>query len=251
MRTATYCIRPFCRIDRPAVRRVCGATAWMGSPDPARIGDEWMWAEFWTRYFTDREPGCAWVVVPAAGGEAVGYLTGTCDGRRVQTFLPWLVPGMLWRIVSRGLLRGRTFRRAMSHLLRAVARGEMRLPPAVLRDYPATFHFNLLPQARRQGIGGALFDRFIDRLESLRVTGIHAQTLSVNEPVNLFLASRGFTRVASWPLHAFEHVQPEPIKLHTWIREVILPITQQFGSPRESAQSNTQYTGQVDREISR
>jgi ribosomal protein S18 acetylase RimI-like enzyme len=192
----------------------------MGSPDPARIGDAWIWAEFWTRYYTDREPQCTWVVVPPGGGEVVGYLNGTCDARRVRASLPWLVPGMMWRVVSRRLFMNAGFRRAMHHMLESVARGEMNLPPGVAERYPAEFHFNLLPRVRRQGVGGRLLDQFVTHLAARGVPGIHAQAPSSNEPVSRFLASQGFTWIASWPLHAFRHVDAGPMELHTWVKVI-------------------------------
>ena len=61
MGESEYLIRPYVTADRQAVRQICAATAWMGSPAPERIGDEWIWAEYWTRFFTDRQQDCCWV----------------------------------------------------------------------------------------------------------------------------------------------------------------------------------------------
>ena len=51
----TFLIRPYRPDDRQAVRDICVATCWMGEYRPESIPDEWMWAEFWTRFFTDRQ----------------------------------------------------------------------------------------------------------------------------------------------------------------------------------------------------
>ena len=47
--------------------------------------------------------------------------------------------------------------------------------------------------------------------------GIHAQPLSINEPIQRLLASRGFRHVASGPCRAFAHVEPRPIEIQTWV----------------------------------
>ncbi len=218
--TNTFVIRPFTTCYRAAIRDICVATAWRGEPAPERIGDEWIWAEYWTRYFTDQEPRHAWVVEDTAGGRVVGYLTGTCDAARFERYLVRLLPGLIRRAWKTKLLRRTNSRRAVLGLLRSFVRSELALPPGVARAYPATFHVNLLPDARRYGLGSKLFGLYLEQMRHLGVRGIHVQTLSVNEEIARFNERAGFKLAATRPLRAFHHLDPRPLAVHTWVLEV-------------------------------
>lgn len=214
-----YVIRPYRPSDRPAVRDICVKTCWLGQYDPRRIPDDWIWAEYWTRYFTDREPENTWVVA-ASGGGVVGYLSGTSDVRRFERYVKHLAPGIVWRVLRRRLMRKRDSRRAILGMGGSLLRGELRLPPGVAGSHPATWHFNLLPEARGAGVGSRLFALFLARMKALGVPGIHSQPLSVNAAVGRILAKNGFRLLASWPVRTYRHIDPQPIELETWVREI-------------------------------
>ena len=55
MANNAYIIRPYRRADRQSIRDICVATCWMGEYRPETIPDPWIFAEYWTRYFTDHE----------------------------------------------------------------------------------------------------------------------------------------------------------------------------------------------------
>ena len=215
---AAYVIRSFRRGDRRAVRDICVKCSWLGDYRPDRIMDDWIWAEYWTRYFTDREPRHTWIVERRADGAAVGYLTGTADASRVERYAPFLFPGIVRRAIRRRLVRRRESRRAVLAMLRSLVRGELSLPAGVKRRFPATFHLNLLPEARGMGMGSGLFDVFIERMAPLGVPGVHAQPMSINPAMPKFLAGRGFRMIGSHPLTAFAFADPQPIDLQTWVR---------------------------------
>jgi RimJ/RimL family protein N-acetyltransferase len=77
---------------------------------------------------------------------------------------------------------------------------------------------NLLPEARGCGCATALLRRVLDRLRAAKVPGVHAQTLSLNEPVARFCRRAGFRIAARRALHAFAHVEVRPIEVCTWVR---------------------------------
>jgi GNAT superfamily N-acetyltransferase len=220
-------IRPMEPRDRQAVRDICAATAWMGEPSAGHIPDDWIWAEFWTRYFTDRERSHSWVAVrcdvPAGGagadgaGPTIGYLIGTPDAAAADRYCRRLLPGIAWHVLARGMLLRRGPRRALGSMLRAMLSGQLDLPPGVARDCPATFHMNLLAEARGKGLGKRMLAEFRARMESLGCRGIHAQPLSINEPIRRLLASQGFRQIASTPCRAFARVEPRPIEIQTWV----------------------------------
>jgi GNAT superfamily N-acetyltransferase len=189
----------------------------MGAPSPERIVDGWIWAEFWTRYFTDREPQHTWVVEDTQGGQVVGYLTGTADAARVDRYVPFLLPGIVCRVVRKRLMRRAASRRAVVAMLRSLAAGELDVPPGIRREYPATFHFNLLPPARGRGLGMALYQTFAAKMRSLGVPGVHVQPLSVNEAVARFNRRAGFQLVQVRPTRAFAHAGEPPLAVCTWV----------------------------------
>ena len=212
-----YIIRPYRPADRPTIRRICIATSWMGQSDDKHIPDDWLWAEYWTRYFTDREPQHTWVVRRPDDDKIVGYLTGTADVGRLGRFVPFLLPGIILRVVRKRLMRRWQARKAILAFLRSFARGELELPSLVAEKYPATFHFNLLPEARRQGLGRRLFQTFRERMQAIGVPGIHAEALSPNRPVAAFLRSAGFRLLDVRPINTFAHAEPEPMNMLTWV----------------------------------
>lgn len=209
--------RPYRPRDRAAIRDICAATASCGRPAPDCVGDEWIWAEFWTRYFTDREPRHTWVVEDPSRGRVVGYLTGTADARRAETYAPFLLPGVIWRVIRRRLLRRPVARRALRGLARSLLAGELDVPARMLRRYPATLHIDLLPPAQGCGLGRELFRVYVGAMRSLGVPGVHAQSLSVNHAVARFNERVGFRLVRTTPLHAFAHIDGHPIGVHTWL----------------------------------
>ena len=214
----TYVIRPYRRADRAAVRDICVKCSWLGSYQPDRIIDDWIWAEYWTRYFTDREPQHIWVVERTSDGAVVGYLMGTADVSRVERYAPRLFPAIVWRAIRKRLMRRPASRRAIISMLRSLLRGELHLPPSVARRYPGTCHVNLLPEGRGRRLGPDLLEMFLERMRSLGVPGIHAQVMSINPVVPRLLARRGFSMIESHPLTAFAFAEEQAIDLQTWVR---------------------------------
>jgi GNAT superfamily N-acetyltransferase len=247
-------VRPYRPGDRAAVREICVATAWHGGPAPERIGDEWLWAEFWTRYFTDVEPEHTWVAETVAGprdegsgvrarrqarrpdatdcagdasvapgdgaGAVVGYLAGTVDAARVERYFWRLLPGIVGHVVRRHLLWRRTPRRALVGMVGALLRNELAVPKEVLRTCPATFHFNLRPAARGQGVGQRLFAEFVAAMRRAGVPGIHAQSLSSNKGVARFNRRAGFELVATRALREFGADGTTPQAVYTWAQRL-------------------------------
>ena len=213
--SSEYHIRAYRPQDRAAVRHICVATAWMGKPAPQHLADEWVWAEFWTRYFTDREKSCSWVV--ESGGEVVGYLTGTADVRRFGRYTPYLFPRIIWRVIRKRLMRRRDSRRAILALAGSFIRGELDLPAGVAAKWPATFHFNLLPAARGMGLGTRLVRAFTARVRSLGSPRIHVVVLSVNPAARRVLRREGFELLAGKSIRPFAHMDPMPLVLETWV----------------------------------
>jgi GNAT superfamily N-acetyltransferase len=236
-------VRKYQPADRQAVRDICARTCWMGEYRPELIADDWLWAEYWTRYFTDIETDLTWVVekgtfyFSSAGPDSAvdpdkeklnvpfsphvaGYLTGTADSSRFESYGLRLMPGIVWHVIRRRLMRQARARKAIGHMLRAIVSGDMDLPARLRREFPATFHTDLLPEARQRGIGAAIMREFLGELARRGVPGVHAQTLSVNLAAGKSLARAGFSLALARPTPAFEHVHAGPIEVQTWTRRI-------------------------------
>jgi len=75
---------------------------------------------------------------------------------------------------------------------------------------------NLLPEARRRGLGSMLLRRFLGRMGAVGAPGVHAQPLSVNQPMQQLLRRTGFQLLAARPCRAFAHADDEPMRIQTW-----------------------------------
>jgi GNAT superfamily N-acetyltransferase len=155
------------------VRELCCRTADGGNPlDRSR----WpLFAELWIGPYQRIVP--RWTYVAEADGRVVGYLTGCPDtgafrqARRFRVTLPLLV-----RIACRRYAWNADARRFVRLALRLDRGAEARLVgdlPPLGRAYPAHLHMNVDAPYRRQGIGGALIERYARDLRAAGVPGIH------------------------------------------------------------------------------
>jgi len=219
LRKNGYIIRPYRRGDRQAVRDICAATCWMGEYRPELIGDDWLWAEYWTRYFTDVEPRHTWIVQRTIDGEVLGYLTGTVDERRFFRYAWRIMPGIVAHVTRRRLVRNPVARRAILSMLRAMMLDKS-CPEAILREFPATWHFDLLPEGRRMRAGFELVRTFLNRMKALGIAGVHGEPLSLNRGVGVFLRRLGFHLAHSRATRAFAHVEQQPVAIETWVKKL-------------------------------
>jgi ribosomal protein S18 acetylase RimI-like enzyme len=186
-------IRPYRPSDRSGVRRVCYLTGFMGEPADWMWRDEESFADIFTGYWTDREPGSA--MVAELEGEVVGYLLGCRDSRKVwnagkqfahHAFRRGLVlrpgtAGVFRRMVTDGIVD------SIKH----------RLPPPTYYDerWPAHLHIDLLPVCRSKGVGETLVTRWLGTLRSEGIRGCHLQTMAENTGAIAFFEKMGFAKL--------------------------------------------------------
>ena len=70
-----FTIRSYRASDRPAVRRLCCQTGFLGEPIDPVYEDHELFADFLTTYYTDKEPESSFVL--EVEGEIRGYLLGS------------------------------------------------------------------------------------------------------------------------------------------------------------------------------
>src|SRR5262245_42467643 len=82
--TANVLIRKYEARDQDAVRRICCETGFLGQPIDPLFEDRELFADYLTRYYTDKEPESSFVL--EKNGEIRGYLLGSRRTLYHQTF---------------------------------------------------------------------------------------------------------------------------------------------------------------------
>lgn len=70
-----------------------------------------------------------------------------------------------------------------------------RVPSAVSGPYPAHLHMNLLPRARRAGVGSRLLDAWLELIAPLSPPGVHVGVAPNNERGTRFWSRSGFRQL--------------------------------------------------------
>jgi hypothetical protein len=171
-------IRAYAPADREAVRDICRHTAYRNRGSHSIFEDGELFADYWTRYYTDYEPESCLVV--EEDGVVVGYLLGCVDERRHRKFMirrivPVILARAFWRLAT-FQYRNPNTRRMLYWLL---TRGPREEPKISLKDHPAHYHCNILPAVQGKNYYTRMALIFIDRLIALGVPGLHGQ---VEEP---------------------------------------------------------------------
>jgi len=156
-----YVIRKYDSRDRPAVRRICCETAFLGEPSAVFFDDDEIFADALTAYFTDYEPELCFVA--EYDNKVIGYLIGAKDVRRMEKIfvgkiaIPLLIKAL--------------------RILLSLVKGEFKTP-VFLKDYPATLHINIIKEYRAAGVGSKLINAYLDNLRALGIMGVHFATMS-------------------------------------------------------------------------
>jgi GNAT superfamily N-acetyltransferase len=205
-----YLIRGYRPEDRSRVREICLQTGFLGKPqDPWIQGS--VLAEIFTRYYTDYEPGSAFVV--EVDGHVEGYLLGCRDSyREKRIFRRKILPGLVLSMLRPAWWGRPVNRRWLRAMARSTLQGEMRFPEKeIFSSYPAHLHTNIVdPGLRGQGIGRALMQRYFDMLRGNRVPGVHLATTSHNRRAVRFYRAVGFEVLHENRLTCYDHVIDDP-----------------------------------------
>jgi len=183
-------VRPYRSEDRDAVRRVCVATGYMGSPITPQWRDAQSFADVFSGYYTDHEPES--LLVADRDGDVVGYLLGCRD----TAATPNIVGAFARAAVTRGIaVRPGTARfvwRSVVDSLAATLRRDVPATKVLDPRWPAHLHINLLPEIRGHGTGAVLVRTWLERLTGTGVPGCHLETLAENTEAIAFFSAMGF-----------------------------------------------------------
>ncbi len=173
---------------RSSVRKLAFDTALRGESAKAFFSDKEILSDILTAYYTDYEPESC--LVALADGVFAGYLLGARDARRcTPVFLRRILPGLIWKLIRRGVLLEPGNFRFASALAASFFKGEFRQPD-FYPEYPATLHINLDSRFRGNGIGSQLLDGYFSLLRRSGVKGVHLATFS--EKAGGFFFRNGF-----------------------------------------------------------
>lgn len=188
-------VRAYRQEDRERVREICHVTGYMGEPVDWLWRDRESFADVFSGYYTDEEPGSAHVV--EIDGRVEGYLLGCLDSSRA-----WDAARVMTRHVLR---RGIAFRpgtagliwRSVADIVRDRHAGRPSaadLDDDVERRFPAHLHIDLMPVARGRGAGTRLVRAWFDQLHREGHHGCHLRTFAQNAGGIAFFESIGFRK---------------------------------------------------------
>jgi len=209
-----FTIRAFTPQDRPAVRRLCCATGFLGNPIDPIFEDLELFADYLTAYYTDWEPESSFVL--EVDGEIRGYLLGSRHPLRQQFhgFYQNL------SIFFRGMLRYRGYGAASRRFVRWIFLSGWREVPAAPRR-TAHFHINLLEDARGVATTRALMQAYMDYLKGCGVKRVYGQMVVFQGRRGTALFERyGFRVLNRSEITKYRHLHPHPVYLCTVVKDL-------------------------------
>lgn len=206
--------RKYRNSDRPAVRRLCCETGFLGNPIDPVFEDRELFADFLTAYYTDFEPESAFVV--ELDGEIKGYLLGSRQPLRQQVYNI----GQNVRLFVRALFRYPGYNEASRRFIRWVLCNGWREVPAVPAR-TAHFHINLLPEARSLASTKMLIEAYLEHLRAHGEKRVYGQMVTFGNRRGTKMFERyGFRVFNKGEISKYKRVHPEPVFLCTVIKDL-------------------------------
>jgi ribosomal protein S18 acetylase RimI-like enzyme len=176
--------------DRPALYEICRLTGDAGEDASAQYEDPDLLGTLWVGPYLALELDLAFVGVDAGGVD--GYVLGAADTAAFETAceVRWW-PDLRQRYpeppASGDLTPDQVLHRWIHH--------PPPTPDAVLAEYPAHLHIDLLPRAQGRGLGRRLVDTLLDALRGLGVAGVHLGVDAANHRAIGFYEHLGFAPI--------------------------------------------------------
>lgn len=208
-------IRPYRSTDREAVRRICADTGFLGKPIDPVFEDRELFADYLTRYYTDREPETC--VVLEARGEVHGYILGSRFPAKQARFdrwhNVWLGAKGIWRYLFRYNAASRRYVRWI------LSRGRKETPFAP--KGMAHFHINLLPEFRNVRSTHDLIDFFLQHLHRVGEPAVFGQMVTFEKRRGERMFARyGFEVKDCVEVTKYRHLVETPVYLFTVVKDL-------------------------------
>lgn len=208
-----YNVRKYDVKDRAKVRWICCETGFMGDPMEVFFEGRDIFADTWSKYWTDYEPESS--LVAEVDGVAVGYLLGCLDTDKQEKIFHQNIQSSLLRqtLTSPFFLHAKNWR-YIRRVVRSWRRGEFNDPmKQVIAEYPAHLHTNIAPpEFRGKGMGKSLMAAYLEFLRAHQVKGVHLVTTSKNKMALSLYYRTGFKKLFAGPLTCYDHVWSEPLE---------------------------------------
>jgi hypothetical protein len=183
-------IRPYQKGDRDGIRALCCETAFGDRGSQAFFEDDRLFADYFTRYYTDFEPESA--LVAYKEDKLCAYLTGCRDTRRFVRVMSVFIMGPLLLRLAANLASGRYKKEVSRRFLRWLALYSWReAPPIDTRRFPVHYHCNVARGFRRLGLYPAMGCIFLEQPEIAAQKRLHGSFL---EPTQKGVFGRVFSR---------------------------------------------------------
>lgn len=197
---------------------MCADTGFMGNPIEAIFEDREVFADFFTRYYTDCEPESALVAEEEETGEIVGYIIGCLRHRyhawkQLELLIIRTIPKVIFRYFT-----GRYGRESRRFIHWVVFRSIKETPPAPKEC--AHFHVNLLPAYRTGVAGRKLVFTFFKLTEERGVRRLYGQIQTRDDRRTSFWTRYGFRELSRRRITKFAHHDPQPIYVTTLLRDI-------------------------------
>ncbi len=207
-------IRSYQPADRPAVRRLCCQTGFLGEPINPVYQDCELFADFLTSYYTDREPESSFVL--EIDGELRGYLLGSRKPLRNQLYSFAQNISLFLRV----LVRYRSYNQRSRRFVRWMVSHGWREVPAAPRRTPH-FHINLLPEARKIATTRALMSAYLSYLYRSGEKRVYGQIVTFESRRGEKMFERyGFKVLNRAEITKYKAFYPESVYLSTVIKNL-------------------------------
>lgn len=180
-------IRPATIQDLPGTYRVCLLTGDAGADASGVYANHELLGHVFVGPYVVGEPGLALVVADDDG--VAGYCLAAADTR---AFEAW--GEREWWPRLRAAYPQRTDGAPETWLVELI-HAPYRAPDAIVADYPAHLHIDLLGRVRGQGFGRALVERVLAELRTRGVRGVHLDVATANVNAIEFYRHLGFETV--------------------------------------------------------
>jgi len=210
-------VRPYQSSDREAVRRICADTGFMGDPIEKIFTDREVFADFFTRYYTDYEPECALVAEDTESNQVVGYVLGSVRYRYQSWMQIWLLATRVVPIVVLRFLLGRYNASSRDFLYWVVLRSIRETPPAPPNS--GHFHVNLLPAYRQNIFGRRLVFSFFKLARHRGMPRIYGQIQTQDAKRTQFWERYGFRELSRRRITKFSRHYSKPVYVSTLFRD--------------------------------
>jgi ribosomal protein S18 acetylase RimI-like enzyme len=184
-------VRPAALHDLPGAYRACLRTGDAGRDATGMYRDPDLLGHVYVGPYIVGQPGVGLVPVDDQG--VAGYVLAALDTREFEDWAE-----REWWPALRARYPLRHDRSPDGELVRII-HAPPRAPDAVVADFPAHLHIDLLERARGQGMGRTLVEALITGLRARGLPGVHLDVAADNEHAIGFYRHLGFREVQPLP----------------------------------------------------